>query len=56
MVVLEKEDEEEEVGRSHDHMAKKEAHTYHPFVISYSWSFGRVVHNPQRVANIFQWD
>jgi hypothetical protein len=26
-------EEEEEAGRSQDHMAKKEAHMYHPSVI-----------------------
>jgi len=32
MVAL-NEEEEEETGRSYDHMAKKEVHMYHPFVI-----------------------
>jgi hypothetical protein len=32
MVAL-NEEEEEETGRSYDHMAKKEVHIYHPFVI-----------------------
>jgi hypothetical protein len=26
-------EEEEDAGRSQDHTAKKEAHTYHPYVI-----------------------
>jgi hypothetical protein len=47
---------EEEVGRSWDYRAKKGAHTYHSFVISYPWSLGGVLHNPQRLFHIFQWD
>jgi len=43
---------EEEVGRSPDHTAKKEAHTYHPFVILCPWRASRVVHNPPRVVDI----
>jgi hypothetical protein len=39
--------EEEEAGPSRNHIAKKGAHNYHSSVISYTWSFGRVLHNPQ---------
>jgi len=46
----------EEADRSRDHMAKKEAHTYHPSVISYPWPFYGVRHNPHRVVHILQWD
>ena len=39
--------EEEEAGPSRNHIAKKGTHNYHSSVISYTWSFGRVLHNPQ---------
>ena len=57
MAKLEEEEEEEvEVGRSWDQTAKKEAHMYHPFLMYFSWPFGRVVHNSSRVTRIFWWD
>jgi hypothetical protein len=49
-------EEEEKASRSWNHMAKKEAHTYHLSVISCLGPFGGVVHNPPRVAHIFMWD
>jgi hypothetical protein len=49
-------EEEEEVGRSWDHAAKKRKHTYHPSVISCPWRSSRVVHNASIVADIVGWD
>jgi hypothetical protein len=47
-------EEEKEAGRFENHMTKKRAHTYHLFVISCPSPFDGVVHNPSRVAHIFQ--
>jgi len=46
-------EEEEEAGHFQDYMNKKEAHTYHPSVISCSWSFGGIIHNLRRELLIF---
>jgi len=45
------EEEEEEVGHSQDHTAKKGVHTYHTSVISCPWPFDGGVHNPSSVYN-----
>jgi len=54
--MAELEEEEEEVGCSRDHTAKKGAHTCHPSVILCPWRSSGVVHNLPRVAYIAGWD
>jgi len=54
--MAELEEEEEEVGYSRNHTAKKGTYMYHHSMMSSSWPFGEVVHNSPIVACIFWWD